>query len=108
MRCIIRPTVAFSMRDRRLLRRWAAHLNERSQSTGSALEIRGNSLIVAANEDLAHEVAVAAMVLLGHPFYYEVMAIGLPSSRDASASSGVAEAWPSVPERQGSGSPASR
>lgn len=96
MRCVIRPLEAFSARERGLLRRWVAGMAGGSPGQCSPLELRGSSLLASADEALANDVALAAMVVLGRPFYYEIVPIGRAASRPT---------WQRRPER---GSPASR
>jgi len=79
MRSIIRPVAGLSARDRRVLHRWVGGIAARVASKRPVLEIRGSSLVVERDARFAHDLALAAMAVLGHAFFYEVLTIGEPA-----------------------------
>jgi hypothetical protein len=79
VRCVVRPAEPFSARERDILRRWSTGISARMADSPSALEIRSETLLVNAGADMANDVALAAMVVLGRPFLYEILTVGAPN-----------------------------
>jgi hypothetical protein len=98
MRCVIRLVETLSDWERRQLHHWVTRLPQDLDCSEPRVQMRGSSLVAVANDTLANDLAVAAMVVIGRPFYYEVIPIG----RAASERRLTAE------ERQEFGSPATR